>query len=1392
MAKYEVELPDGSKYEVEAPDNTNNDQIISALQAELAKQKTETISEDQGGLETPQKVEETTFGDIAQGVGSGLARGLVVEPTKTVFNLMGDSERADKVEKSYNKFQEYTGLTPESGGGKIAERLSGFLGSFLGLGKVAKVFKVAQKPLKIGQRSTVARRVEQAGRTSIRGGAAEFLSSPDNAVTLSDSFDALPDALKTDNEIKVNSIDEAKRRISNKLKLGAEATAFGLAVEAAFPIVGAAAKTTLQIPGIPSILQAVSKGFSFLGSTINKGLGRLPEKYFASKGVTPSEVYEQLADIKGITKLDADKVAANIAGFEKELNKVVNGQRLFGRGRLGINQAHNNLYDFLTNRNSTALDSYGNAVKTAATNMRKHIDDLSTQFRDDIQTKINSGELDANFGNQLINTINEQQGEYIRRTYEGAFAKGETLTQIRAKPEYSAAVRKIAASFPEDENATVRATEIVEDIIKENSVNGGITANETMKKTALALRQGPQLVGQKPLYEVSEGLLKKRSAFLDRVPELRKLLNEKTDPLNIYTQTIEDMSMTLNGSRLYAGLSNQMKVNADEGIASLSGGGRPLIISGENLTDPNSINFLKENGYVKLGEYVPQRVPGSVLDEAGGSELTQEVAEKLSVFGGKYGNLSGDYVAPEIYNSLTMGLRGDGIFNTVWGASLQLKGLAQMTKTVYNPLSQIRNFNSGVFFIGANGNIMRNMNLGESMALSFKQLQNLSTQEQKQFFDLTARLGIRDENLVVNEFRELIKNEGKDYGILGLVDKIPGAKPLQRLYTGTDTYWKTVGFLAEKAKYSAAFRKAGIQNIDGITDDLIKAGIAKRQKNQLISDIDGLDVLAGDIVKDTMPIYSRVPEVVKKIRRVPFFGAFASFPAEIIRNSTNILSRGVDELAFTASPELISKIGSQAAKELQKQIRAIGAQRLTGYISSAYIVPKAAVMTAQKFTGVTDEELEKIRIHALPEYMLGHNIMPLSGVKKDSRGEYQFEYADLSYMMPYDFVLQPARAALDVYNKKGSLDVQDVGDVGLAIFEAFKNFSEPFAGESLFAERIIDVTPGLRDGRTSMGIKIYDREDSAGTKMKKRIAHVLNAFNPAILEQTIFKPVAVGPGGRFDIEQGRIGKAFTEKLTGEVVPSKSGIVYDAPSEVLTAFTGIRGLKANLNDSLYYGAKEFTRGRNGIKTTLNAFIDDANITEADLIQGYKDGNETLFRLQQNLYAKIKALKEVGMDDTTIFKVMKLQGKMSEKDFEFISQGKFAPYSISRDMIQDFYNTRIISNEPVVAKEFPTVELGKIYDDLNGKSLEVSGVDEAMKSEFDFPAETTLFGKAKNVGKVTPPPPKKTTTTTTKPINNMNTNTISDIIGTANKMVPGLLGSNPIDAAKNMEILQRRNQ
>lgn len=1405
MAKYQITDPNGSVYEVEAPDDASEEDILKYV-AQNSTESSEESSQDNQAIidsilkkpqELPNEVEETTFGDVAQGVGSGLIRGIAIEPTKTVLNLMGESGKSDSVEKAYNNFQQYTGLTPDSDGGKIAERLSGFLGAFIGLGKVSRFLGIAQKPLGLGKKAGVTRRVTQAARTSVRGGAAEFLSSPDNAVTLADSFDALPEELRTDNEVKVNSRDEAKRRIANKLKLGAEATAFGLAVEAAFPIVSLTVKASskLNIPGVTfkgyqfgvgGILKATSDGLGFLGSTINKGMGRLPEKYFSSKGVTPNEVFEQISDIKGITKLDADKVAANISLIDKELKKVVKGQGLFGKGRLGINQAHNNLYDFLSNKNLNALDSYGSKVKTAATNMRKHIDDLSTQYTDDIQAKITSGEIDANYGQQIINTINEQQGSYIRRYYEGAFSKGETLDAIRLKPEYKEAVKKLAAKFPNEQDAMAKATRIIEDNLNSNLIDGGISASQTIKDTALALRLGERKAGEKPLYEVFEGMFKERDKFLSEISEFRALKNEIKDPLKAYTRTISDMSTTLNASRLYSSLSNQLKVSAQDGIASLGSGGRPLIISGENLTDPNSIKVLQQNGYVKLGEYVPQKPIGSVLDQPVASDLTDEMIEKMSVFGGKYGKMSGDYVAPEVYNSITMPIRGNGIFNEVLGISLQMKGLAQMTKTVYNPLSQVRNFNSGIFFVGANGNIMRNMNLSESMALSFKNINGLSTQEQKEFFELTAKLGIRDENLAVNEFRELLsKGADESYGILGVLDKVPGAKPLQNLYTGTDTYWKTIGYLAEKAKYSAAFKKAGIQNIDDITEDLIIAGIAKRQKGDLLKDVDGIDVLAGDIVKDTMPIYSRVPEVVKFLRKVPFFGAFASFPAEIMRNTANILGRGIDEMAFVASPELIAKIGSSAAKKLESQIRAIGAQRLAGYVSSAYVVPKATVMAAQKMTGVSDEELETIRSNFLPDYMIGQNIMPLSKIKKDSRGDYTFEYANLSYMMPYDFMLQPARAALDVYSKRGTLDAATAGDILLSAGKAIDIFTDPFAGESLFAERVVDIT--YRNGRTDSGIKIFDENDSLGSKTRKKIAHLLNAFNPAILEQTIFKPTARGPGGTFDVELGRIGKAVKSSITGEVAPTKGGTTYDTASEVLTAFTGIRAMNANLTDALYYKTQEYNKGKSSVKTSLNNYIDDSDVTEEDIVQSYTDANNTLFKLQQSLYANIQNARELGIDENTIYKKIKLEGKVSDYDYQLISEGMFSPYSFSADVMDDFYTSRLIQNEPNVAKTFPELAIGKIFDNLILKSLKVDNVQEALKSEQVKPKDSGAlrFNKDSGVSKITPTPIN---------INNQKRSSLSPINKNIASSSPttdiSLLGSNPIEAAKNAQIAQRR--
>ena len=99
-----------------------------------------------------------------------------------------------------------------------------------------------------------------------------------------------------------------------------------------------------------------------------------------------------------------------------------------------------------------------------------------------------------------------------------------------------------------------------------------------------------------------------------------------------------------------------------------------------------------------------------------------------------------------------------------------------------------------------------------------------------------------------------------------------------------------------------------------------------------------------------------------------------------------------------------------------------------------------------------------------------------------------------------------------------------------------------------------------------------------------------------------------------------------------------------------------------------------------------------------------------------------------------------------------------------------------NEPNVAKTFPRVELGKIYDSLILKSLIEPNVQEAIKSEIpSLPTSKDLtIKKDSSLSKITPFP---------KPVS-------SNIVSSPSTTDVSLLGSNPIEAMKNAQIAQRR--
>ena len=252
------------------------------------------------------------------------------------------------------------------------------------------------------------------------------------------------------------------------------------------------------------------------------------------------------------------------------------------------------------------------------------------------------------------------------------------------------------------------------------------------------------------------------------------------------------------------------------------------------------IKDLVDNGYVKAGE-----IP----------------TNKIDPFGGKFGSLTGNYVASEIFNSLTTPGRSSSWVQEALSVSLQLKGASQMTKTVLNPLSQVRNFLSNVFVVGANGLLGRNMGIFESGGVLMANA--LDSPEQFRLLKAMRDEGAIGQNIQLNEMRALFQ-EQTELGVSSALVKGGAAlrktkgvgtaiKFMEKTYQLGDDYWKVVGALGEKARYGAAMRKAGldIDNLDDAMQQALKnSGLAQRTSS--IAGTDFGNMLATDLIKQTI------------------------------------------------------------------------------------------------------------------------------------------------------------------------------------------------------------------------------------------------------------------------------------------------------------------------------------------------------------------------------------------------------------------------------------------------------------------------------------------------------------------------------------------------------------
>ena len=1275
--------------------------------------------------EEQEESDQSVIGSIARGAGAGvvdIAQG-IAELGASGLTAAGvlEGQEQEKTTKFFEDAKTAMGLTPERTAGKIVETIVNYgapgIGVFSWVSKADKARRALKAGTKIPDprswfgksaaafgksdagKVLTSKRAGRAALTTMGTGVADVFVSPSTNTTLADSWDAMPEGLQTEAEDNLTGKDLAAVRLRNKFRLGFEGAAFNLAGEIILPVAGATIKGigSSELSGVPLLARGISAGFDGLGRLAGKS--DFLKKNFTANGMAPEEVAVAVRTAQGISEGEEAAASKLISEYDGALKKAIRFQNLPGRGKAATQKAYNDTMDFMTGQtndkkelvmpDATFLKLYGPKVKVAVDNMRNKITDLTKEFETSVRAAPNLTKKQAD---DLILEFDTNQGVYLRRLYEMNL-NPDKFSGIDPKtlPQFKAAVQQIA-DIKQNKNPTMdtqtayqQAEQHVLSMFNKDSIEGGIDSAITAKNKLRFVEKGAnEVAGRTSLFKLASGMLESRSEYLSQAPMLREMMGEIRNPKEAFLRTVDDMSNTIASQRLFDDISNNSKsliqgnegraMSYAEGVAKINAGGRPFVVDGNGLTDP-MIKDLVENGYVKAGE-IPTK--------------------KIDPFGGKFGSLTGNYVASEIFNSLTTPGRSSSWVQEALSVSLQLKGASQMTKTVLNPLSQVRNFLSNVFVVGANGLLGRNMGIFESGGVLMANA--VDSPEQFRLLKAMRDEGAIGQNIQLNEMKALFQ-EQTELGVSSALVKGGAAlrktkgvgtaiKFMEKTYQLGDDYWKVVGALGEKARYGAAMRKAGldIDNLDDAMQQALKnSGLAQRTSS--IAGTDFGNMLATDLIKQTMPTYSMVPEAIKALRRIPVMGNFISFPAEIIRTTGNILNRSVKELSFKADDAFIEQLmrskniskemATQQANAFARQVRGIGAERLSGYVAMAAVAPMGIRDASHTMLGVTEEE-ENLLQKAAPPWSLGNTLMYITKPDEDLNAE----AVDLSYMLPYEFMYAPARAALQIYQEKGELNANEANQIASGAFAAFKKFAEPFASESLGAERLLDVT--IRDGKTQTGAEIYESGELLGDRLQKSLVHVAGAFMPGAIEQ--FTTVK---GGEF--KQGRSTRALTD------TPSKSGDDYSIAEEAGTMLTGLRPMKVNIGRTLGYNGGAYAADRSSSTQIFTKVADDNDATVEDITDAYFQANEAKRSHQARLKIKIDAALAAGMTKGQVRQAFKDTG-VTSKELNNIFRNRYDPIKISRALIREVSREVNVKKESRILSRVPTQEVNAIRRSL----------------------------------------------------------------------------------------------
>jgi len=757
---------------------------------------------------------------------------------------------------------------------------------------------------------------------------------------------------------------------------------------------------------------------------------------------------------------------------------------------------------------------------------------------------------------------------------------------------------------------------------------------------------------------------------------------------------------------------------------------------------------------------------------------------------------------------------------TVYGPLLQLKGVSQYAKTILSPITQVRNVTSAAMFALANGNVGRGANVMESVNMVLRDLidkelkvkgktlvdYDLNNEVLDFLVDLQKRgvigssaqlreiqanlkkgLGYRDTGPTGEQIQRYTRDDREGVhstvqtqtspnltGVLEIPSQIKGIKggigavtkgtnnlakgflnKAEGLYKGGDDIWKIYNYQFELQKLRNARTKM-MASGDPLDAEIKFSRYINKTDEETIDE--AMKRYAADNVRNLVPNYELVPEFIKGLRMVPL-GNFVAFPAEIMRTGFNILN--------TAARELSSD---------DIAIREIGMKRLMGGVTAFAVAGDGLQRFAQSLTDTSDEELAAANRQAAT-WQRNSQFIP---VGRDKNGN--FEYIDFSHTNPYDLLSRGFRTMINTYQESSKLG-KGYGETAAKIaYESLTEYLQPFLDQSMIFAALQDVLPKSmmgRAGETMTGAKVYREGDSPSVAWEKSLVHIFNTLMPNAIPVRVPVGSELGiAGGNFptgikSIEQGRFARGVFDSDTIE--PS-TGREYDTGSELFRAFTGVNTQIIDNKKVAYFKAQEFKAARSSAATLFNEAV-KLDVADRDqFLTAYQRADDARLKAFQAFASHVEDLKTLGMSRSRLLKEFKRAG-LGTEETNAILRNRYLPFTPSKKKVEEARRKGI---------RVPQGALNRLKALRRGMSLKeeplfgVKGneASDDLMNFFDFSPPQSVQQESKVEQQ-----------NMDIDVDDMVSNSLSMKTSPVTRTSPTVLGSDPINVAKNMDIARR---